>query len=132
MGATKSGNLPVARLLREYLYFCTNKASKLSTGRVLRVAAEDLDAAAGHHVDLRRLLRQYLYIFTSKASKLSTCARSPSYLYSHVTVWFSNRLSTSPMPFFFFGSALQVSFFLHFFNCKPSKMSSRTWALRPY
>jgi hypothetical protein len=52
-------------VLRQYVYFCTSKASKLSTcGRW------HLCGAAAKSV-----LRQYLYFCTSKASKLSTCGR---------------------------------------------------------
>ena len=45
-----------ARYLRQYLYFCASKASKLGMGCAYS-----------------RYLRQYLYFCTSKASKLGTC-----------------------------------------------------------
>jgi hypothetical protein len=51
--------------LRQYLYFCTSKASKASKVRTWR--AHLLDA-----LELKLLeLRQYLYFCTSKASKAS-------------------------------------------------------------
>jgi hypothetical protein len=52
--ACESRSAAVQRLERQYLYFCTSKASK---------ACESRSAA------VQRLERQYLYFCTSKASK---------------------------------------------------------------
>jgi hypothetical protein len=57
---------------RQYLYFCTSKASKLSTCEVVRTGRILLEVAPF----LPEQLCQYLYFCTSKASKLSTCSRS--------------------------------------------------------
>ncbi len=56
--------------MRQYLYFCTSKASKVGTPE-----AEVLERsqAAVHSLQSLQLLRQYSYFCTSKASKLSTC-----------------------------------------------------------
>jgi hypothetical protein len=58
----------VAKLaLRQYVYFCTSKASKLSSCRLkTRVLCTEV---------AQLLLRQYLYFCTSKASNLSTSWR---------------------------------------------------------
>ena len=67
--------LEEAQLLRcRYLYFCTRKASKLST------PVDTIDQLVSCAAVLRHILelakRQYLYFCTSKASKLSTCQYS--------------------------------------------------------
>jgi hypothetical protein len=49
-------------MLRQYVYFCTSKASKLST-KIL--GSEPIRKPM-------KLRRQYVYFCTSKASKLST------------------------------------------------------------
>jgi hypothetical protein len=81
-----SVNSPGTQLLRcEYVYFCTSKASKLSTrrrrpplqrGKKNRVpgAAAPLSCPASSHTrpGKQRLRCQYLYSCTSKASKVST------------------------------------------------------------
>jgi hypothetical protein len=54
------------RLMRQYLYFCTSKASKLST------------RGSSSSSSLTLSLSQYLYFCTSKASKLSTRGSSLS------------------------------------------------------
>ena len=65
----------VERLLRQYLYFCTSKASKLHT----RVARDVAPSFVVHlyvvqNFALRvHVQRQYLYFCASKASKLSAC-----------------------------------------------------------
>ncbi len=61
--------LPLAKFslysqLRQYLYFCTSKASKLSTASEQRAEAKDCFPQ----------LRQYLYFYASKASKVSTAS----------------------------------------------------------
>ena len=65
--------------MRQYLYFCTTKASKLRTGRVgprLRLTKNAVKRREAHKLrDQARHLeagaqRQYLYVYTSKASKL--------------------------------------------------------------
>ena len=61
--------MPYARVLvmqqlRQYLYFCTSEASKLSTSKV--------STCVMPYARVLVLLRQYLYFCTSKASKLST------------------------------------------------------------
>ena len=56
------GQEPLQGLLRQYLYVCTGKASKLA----LLTLGEPL----------QRLLRQYLYFCTNKARKLRTSAFS--------------------------------------------------------
>jgi hypothetical protein len=68
--ASSSGRFirtPRRRLLRQYLYCCTSKASKLST---VTVAAPPTHQT--RHPDPSR--RQYLYFCTSKASTLRTFA----------------------------------------------------------
>jgi hypothetical protein len=59
----------VPACLRQYLYFCTSKASKLSTF----VHALSLSLCLSDAV--LACLRQNLYFRTSKASKVSTCVR---------------------------------------------------------
>jgi hypothetical protein len=61
-----SANTPPVCAQRQYLYFCTSKASKL---RSLSVSACDFSANTPPVCAQRR----YLYFCTSKASKLSTC-----------------------------------------------------------
>ncbi len=62
--SSTSNPLPsAASAVRQYLYFCTSKASKLST-----------PASHSTHMPHISAVHQYLYFCTSKASKLSTPA----------------------------------------------------------
>ncbi len=65
-------------LLRQYLYLCTSKASKLEEG-----------AAA---TSKKALLRQYLYLCTSKASKLEEGAPEQLLSTSRFLLLFINLL----------------------------------------
>ncbi len=58
--------------MRQYVYFCTTKASKLGTGHAERKHAENVahELAGGEVVLSNR--GQYVYFCTTKASKLGT------------------------------------------------------------
>jgi hypothetical protein len=58
--------------LRQYLYFCTSKARKLSTCAMYSASSRPCSANARDQKATQR--RQYLYFSTSKASKLRTCS----------------------------------------------------------
>ena len=58
------------QILRQYLYFCTSKASKL-------LLEADSRLCTLLPLQYRQLLRRYLHFCTSKASKLSTSSLWP-------------------------------------------------------
>ncbi len=69
---------PTLLLLRQYLYFCTSKASKVCV----------LESKARRRPALL-LLRQYLYFCTSKASKLTGASGAgvgDAYMYIYIYV----------------------------------------------
>ena len=121
------------RLQRQNLYFCTSKASKLSTSNL---GFHFVLANMPLPLQMDGLRRQYLYFCASKASKLSTCpasrldprtrARGPvpqlhQYLYfctscSICTFVLVNESSRGPVP--------QLRQYLNFCTSKASKVST--------
>jgi hypothetical protein len=71
---SKASKLIVPQLLRQYLYVCTSKASKLSTSASLQGAC--MTCSTKRRVLQAPQLRQHLYFCPSKAYKLGAPARA--------------------------------------------------------
>ena len=81
---------PIKAPLRQYMYFCTGNASKLSTG-----PPSSMPSTFCSRSIVCSAVRQYLYCCTSTASKLSTCCRC---LPAHMSGSSSSGIRTFTCP----------------------------------